>query len=61
MEININKIVDKITFKCEGKLTNEQVTNLKHQVSMSVLDAFKQIPNSEKINVDCMVKNIVIE
>lgn len=61
MEVNVNKIVDKITFKVDGKLSTQQVTDLKHQVSCAMLDAMRATPNTGKLNIDCMVKNIVIE
>jgi hypothetical protein len=61
MEVNIKNIVGKMDIKTNGKLSDEQVRNIKHQVSCAFLDAFKQVPNNGKLNVNCMVKNIVIE
>lgn len=61
MEVNVKNIVGKMDIKTDGKLSDEQVRNIKHQVSCAFLDAFKQVPNADKINVNCLVKNIVIE
>ena len=61
MEINVNKIVNKVTFSIDGKLSNEQLRNLKHQVSCTILEAMSSIPSIKKLTADCLINEIEIK